>query len=399
VCQVQIIKRFGKNAKLDSNDIKAFFKLLEYGSYSNNDAFGFFGKNYMFRKAGAFHEEKPNTVGGLTKAIMDKETSFLVGHNRLATKGDEKKNFNNHPFPTKDWIIVHNGVLHNDEEICKTHGLDYKAETDSAVVVHLLQKLYEEKNDSLEAIKTVAESLSGSFSICVYNKTEDRLFYFKNKSTNFSFRLFVMNDGSEVLVGSTDEDNLDRIYTDSYMIFHNPLYQTYYHTISASGMIYEITDKDIRMICPFKEAEYSYSNYHGTRYDTKTGTSSKEYKTTGGIYDTDWENKDWQNARDIDYSNRNGELVEWDDMDKREDIQEFTELLVQEVDEKTGLDWEYEIDWKNCLVIMKTEDNPISYKELHRTVQEALNITIEHQTGKNGGCLLVPFDEIIETYK
>ena len=68
----------------------------------------------------AFNEEKMKIVKeGKSAYEMDfkhsDDTLALVGHTRHATQGNEKKNFNNHPFPGKvsglHFALAHNGVL------------------------------------------------------------------------------------------------------------------------------------------------------------------------------------------------------------------------------------------------------------------------------------------------
>lgn len=47
-----------------------------------------------------------------------------MGHTRHTTQGNEKRNYNNHPFTGKcknlKFAIAHNGVLFNDKELRKT---------------------------------------------------------------------------------------------------------------------------------------------------------------------------------------------------------------------------------------------------------------------------------------
>ena len=41
---------------------------------------------------------------------------LLLLHTRAATKGSPSLNFNNHPMISKNFLIVHNGVIHDDAE-------------------------------------------------------------------------------------------------------------------------------------------------------------------------------------------------------------------------------------------------------------------------------------------
>lgn len=409
MCQIQIIKRFmkKKNNSLSTADIKSFFDLLSYGSYTNADAYGFFTKNYMYRKAEQFSKETPQVVGGLTSAILQKNASFLVGHNRLATKGSESKNFNNHPFPSKDWLVVHNGVLQNDSALQQEYHLEYKEETDSVIVVKLLQKFYDEGVSAVDCIKKVAEELQGSFSICAYNSKEDRLFYFKNDGTEFSFRLFSMSDGSEVLVGSTDSDNFDKIYTNNYMIFSTALYDTFYETEAFAGCVYEITDRSIEVIDYFKPKERQ--TYAGSRcYERGYSNNSPKQTHTivGGVYDDSWE--DWQefdkkrySAKDIATADDMGQLVPYDKLGLKEDIDEYTVTLTNELEERTGISWDYNVNWKDGEVSLFTRDdaehNP---SELARVIKDVIGCSPITTSFKNHETnYVITMEDLVEVYK
>ena len=51
----------------------------------------------------------------------------VMGHTRMTTQGNEKFNFNNHPFlghvDKMNFALAHNGVLHNDSELRITERL------------------------------------------------------------------------------------------------------------------------------------------------------------------------------------------------------------------------------------------------------------------------------------
>ena len=85
-----------------------------------------------------------------------------IGHTRWATHG-KVTDLNAHPHPSNSGkiAIVHNGIVENFEELKKqleNVGYNFKSETDSEIIVNLLQKNYEStKNVKDTIIKTVSE--------------------------------------------------------------------------------------------------------------------------------------------------------------------------------------------------------------------------------------------------
>ena len=85
-----------------------------------------------------------------------------IGHTRWATHG-KVTDLNAHPHPSNSGkiAIVHNGIIENFEELKKQledEGYSFKSETDSEIIVNLLQKNYEStKNVKDTIMKTVSE--------------------------------------------------------------------------------------------------------------------------------------------------------------------------------------------------------------------------------------------------
>ena len=51
----------------------------------------------------------------LIRFRLPEDTRCIMGHTRMTTQGDEKHNFNNHPFPGMadlPFALAHNGVLY-----------------------------------------------------------------------------------------------------------------------------------------------------------------------------------------------------------------------------------------------------------------------------------------------
>lgn len=92
-----------------------------------------------------------------------------IGHTRWATHGVPSQ-LNSHPHTnaSNTISIVHNGIIENYEPIKEElirQGYKFQSETDSEVIVHLIDYYYQ--GDMLAALKKTVHHLAGSFSICV----------------------------------------------------------------------------------------------------------------------------------------------------------------------------------------------------------------------------------------
>ncbi|MCH5162932.1 MAG: glutamine--fructose-6-phosphate transaminase (isomerizing) [Clostridiales bacterium] len=102
-----------------------------------------------------------------------------IGHTRWATHG-APSDVNSHPHLSCDgrFAIVHNGIIENHAELrakLTEQGYTFKSETDSEVVAHLLQKLYD--GDMKKALVELMKELKGSYAIgIVFSGTPDRLY-------------------------------------------------------------------------------------------------------------------------------------------------------------------------------------------------------------------------------
>lgn len=108
------------------------------------------------------------------------DAAVVMGHTRMMTQGDSKRNYNNHPFRAKsggmEFALAHNGVLHNDRTLRKALKLpETRIETDSFIAVQLLQ---ERKAITFNSLKYMAEMVEGSFAFTVLDGT-DRLYFVK----------------------------------------------------------------------------------------------------------------------------------------------------------------------------------------------------------------------------
>ena len=101
--------------------------------------------------------------------LSNKTSNAGIAHNRWATHGN-KTDKNSHPHVSNNgkFSLVHNGIIENylklKEELL-TDGYVFKSDTDSEVIVNLVQKYY--KDSLSETLNYVNTLLKGSWAICV----------------------------------------------------------------------------------------------------------------------------------------------------------------------------------------------------------------------------------------
>ncbi len=98
---------------------------------------------------------------------------IIMGHTRMTTQGDEKFNYNNHPFLSEklNFALAHNGVIYNDRDLRKSENLPKtKIETDSFIAVQLI-----EQKGALDfkTIANMAEKVLGSFCFTILSKENE----------------------------------------------------------------------------------------------------------------------------------------------------------------------------------------------------------------------------------
>ncbi|SEH59627.1 Glutamine amidotransferase domain-containing protein, partial [Ruminococcus flavefaciens] len=103
------------------------------------------------------------------------DTRAVMGHTRLTTQGNEKYNYNNHPFlgTTGDisWSLAHNGIIYNDKELRKEKKLPVSdIETDSYIAVQLIESQHKLDFDSL---RYMSEQVQGSFTFSLLDKNNN----------------------------------------------------------------------------------------------------------------------------------------------------------------------------------------------------------------------------------
>lgn len=118
-----------------------------------------------------------------------------VGHTRWATHGAKtKKNSHPHISYKNNFVLVHNGIIENYYEIKKDlqkKGITFLSETDTEVIVNLIEYNYSLINNIDLAIKQSLNKLQGTWGLVILTKLKNNTLYCTRK-------------GSPLLVGYND---------------------------------------------------------------------------------------------------------------------------------------------------------------------------------------------------
>lgn len=113
------------------------------------------------------------------------EGTVAIGHTRWATHG-KPSDENSHPHfnREKTLVVVHNGIIENYLELKReliAKGYEFNSETDTEVVGHLLDELYE--GDLLEATKKLIKIIKGAYALGIMAVNEpDRIIAVRKES-------------------------------------------------------------------------------------------------------------------------------------------------------------------------------------------------------------------------
>ena len=169
--------------------IKAL-KKLEYRGYDSAGIAVYTGEEILVQKAkGKLKNLGEKITGQIIPAnlkdeefsnfemsLYEKTGDFVkgklgIGHTRWATHG-EPSDLNSHPHTNMEGSIsiVHNGIIENYADLkakLQSEGIVFKSQTDTEVVVHLIDKYYKEEKDIFKAVLKVLHVIEGSYALGV----------------------------------------------------------------------------------------------------------------------------------------------------------------------------------------------------------------------------------------
>jgi len=131
-------------------------------------------------------------VGGIDEVnslekLDQMQGSIGIAHTRWATHGGvTQENAHPHLSQNKQFVIVHNGIISNYQELRErmlSQGVVFESLTDTEVFVNLLEESYSNSKDIEQAFLAALEKIEGSFSIVMLSAHDPEHLYCVKKES------------------------------------------------------------------------------------------------------------------------------------------------------------------------------------------------------------------------
>ncbi|MBK6932103.1 MAG: glutamine--fructose-6-phosphate transaminase (isomerizing) [Saprospirales bacterium] len=123
--------------------------------------------------------KKKGKVSELEEFTQDKNVSGSagMGHTRWATHGKpDDTNAHPHVSGNQRLVLIHNGIIENYgvlKSALQKHGHDFVSETDTEVLVHLIEEVQQRENLHLEeAVRQALTQVHGAYAIVVMDRND-----------------------------------------------------------------------------------------------------------------------------------------------------------------------------------------------------------------------------------
>lgn len=147
-------------------------KRLEYRGYDSAGVALLNGKINVYKKKGKVSELEDYVTG------RDISGTIGIGHTRWATHG-EPSDVNAHPHTSQNGIftVIHNGIIENYTYLRDSlveQGYSFKSETDTEVLVNLIEYIYTSKKVSAEiAVRLALSKVVGAYGLVIMCSEEN----------------------------------------------------------------------------------------------------------------------------------------------------------------------------------------------------------------------------------
>lgn len=150
-------------------------KRLEYRGYDSAGVALFNGGLHVYKRKGKVSDLEEITAG------EDVQGKLGIGHTRWATHGIPC-DVNSHPHASNsgNLVLIHNGIIENYSSIKEAligRGFTFHSETDTEVLVNLIEDIKQSENIDLElAVRVALNQVVGAYAIVVVSKDEPNKF-------------------------------------------------------------------------------------------------------------------------------------------------------------------------------------------------------------------------------
>jgi predicted glutamine amidotransferase len=183
MCNINLI--INKNRKI-SGKIANVMDVISYKSFLSNSH----GEGCFFIQG-----KEPIIMKSEKKIIYRNIPSWIIAtHQRFATSGHSIDYI--HPFENENIILMHNGVIQNEAQ-------RKKDESDTFGMFTAIGETADTEKALISNIKNYVSNFEGSYSVLIYHKHTEKIFYFKNSRTDFYF-----TENNNYLIASTDKNNV-----------------------------------------------------------------------------------------------------------------------------------------------------------------------------------------------
>jgi 7-cyano-7-deazaguanine synthase len=168
--------------KKDKDDIDFFVDVLLNSIDRGRDSFGISFLNNKNQKTIKGLGKVSTKIQEIKNNLFNTDYKIIINNNRAepTTEYISNKTLNDtQPFNSKNYHIVHNGIISNDKELEKKYNIKKNNDIDSSIIPVLLEHKYDGSFDNMCEI--LKNDLIGSYALAIWDKNkEDELYLATN---------------------------------------------------------------------------------------------------------------------------------------------------------------------------------------------------------------------------
>lgn len=161
---------------------ESLLSALTANNQRGRDAWGFWSPEHTSSQDNAFRDKESFGASRWeSDALLVKSAIANLRAEPTTEYVKEMKEADIQPYQVGKWIIVHNGTIANDKEICKQYGFEPPTRIDSWVIAALLNHFQEYHEQKTNVFRFMIDQLVGSYAIIATHVDEPHtIFYAMN---------------------------------------------------------------------------------------------------------------------------------------------------------------------------------------------------------------------------